>query len=107
MSGKNIERYSAEELDAIRKKGEGKTDWKRVAELRDEDIDTSDIPDLDESFWASAEQIEPESKERISIRIDQDVLNYFRERGPGYQTRMNAVLKSFVEIQKRKEKSDE
>src|SRR5690606_27872690 len=103
----NIERYSAEELDAIRKKGEGKTDWKRVAELRDEDIDTSDIPDLDESYWASAEQIEPESKERISIRIDQDVLNYFRERGPGYQTRMNAVLKSFVEIQKRKEKSDE
>lgn len=107
MSGKNTESYSAEELEAMRKRGEGKTDWKRIAEMKDEDIDVSDIPELDESFWDNAELFEPETKERISIRIDQEVLNYFRERGPGYQTRMNAVLKSFVEVQRKREKTKE
>lgn len=107
MSGKNTERYSAEELEAMRKRGEGKTDWKRIAEMKDEDIDVSDIPELDETFWENAELVEPETKERISIRIDQDVLNYFRERGPGYQTRMNAVLKSFVKAQRKREQAKE
>ena len=72
-------------------------DWDRLAEMEDEDIDTSDIPELDERFWEEAELVMPEAKEQISIRIDREVLDYFRKGGPGYQTRINAVLRDFYE----------
>lgn len=100
MSKDNIETFTSEELDAMQRRGESQTDWKALDEMKDEDIDTSDIPELDESFWNSAELVMPEAKERISIRVDRDVLEYFRKGGPGYQTRMNAVLRSFVEAQR-------
>jgi uncharacterized protein (DUF4415 family) len=102
MSEKNIEAYTSEELDAMRERGEGKTDWKRVAEMKEEDIDLSDIPELDHDSWDNAELVMPEAKVSISIRVDREVVDYFREGGPGYQTRMNAVLKSFVEAHKKK-----
>ena len=41
----------------------------------------------------------PQPKQAISLRIDQDILAWFRDRGPGYQTRMNAVLRAFVDAQ--------
>ena len=41
----------------------------------------------------------PQPKQAISLRIDQDILTWFRNRGPGYQTRMNAVLRAFVDAQ--------
>lgn len=74
---------------------------KKLLALRDEDIDYSDIPELDEEFWATARPVTPDIKERITIRVDRDVLEYFRKSGPGYQTRINAVLRSFVEAQTR------
>jgi len=103
MSEKTIKTYTSEELDALRKRGKGKTDWDRLAEMEDEDIDTSDIPELDERFWEEAELVMPEAKEQISIRIDREVLDYFRKGGPGYQTRINAVLKSFVDARRKEE----
>ena len=69
---------------------------KKLLALRDEDIDYSDIPELDDDFWANANVVMPKPKEQISIKVDREVLDYFRKDGPGYQTRMNAVLKSFV-----------
>ena len=44
----------------------------------------------------------PQPKQAISLRIDQDILAWFRDRGPGYQTRMNAVLRAFVDAQQGK-----
>lgn len=72
--------------------------------MRDEDIDYSDIPELDESFWETAEVVMPVAaeKKQISIKIDSEVLDYFRKDGPGYQTRMNAALRSFVRAQRAK-----
>lgn len=75
-----------------------------LARLEDEDIAFSDIPETDEAFWASAETVEPaaeDRKERITIRLDADVIDYFRKEaekrgGAGYQTRINAVLKAYV-----------
>ena len=96
MSEKNIVTYTREELDAMRQRGEDQTDWKRLAAMKDEDIDCSDIPELDDDFWANAKVVMPKTKEHISIKVDREVLDYFRKDGPGYQTRMNAVLKSFV-----------
>jgi uncharacterized protein (DUF4415 family) len=49
--------------------------------------------------WTNLRVSWPQPKQAISLRIDQDVLAWFRERGPGYQTRMNAVLRAFVNAQ--------
>jgi uncharacterized protein (DUF4415 family) len=52
--------------------------------------------------WANLKVEWPQAKQAISLRIDQDVLGWFRDRGPGYQTRMNAVLRAYVDAQQGK-----
>ena len=52
------------------------------------------------SDWTDLKVAWPQPKQAISLRIDQDVLAWFRGRGPGYQTRMNAVLRAFVDSQR-------
>jgi uncharacterized protein (DUF4415 family) len=49
--------------------------------------------------WGNVKVAWPQPKQAISLRIDQDILTWFRDRGPGYQTRMNAVLRAFVDAQ--------
>lgn len=78
-----------------------RTDWTRVDALQDEDIDTSDIPPLDADFFAEAELRLPSAKPSITIRLDPDVLDWFKGQGKGYQTRINAVLRRYVEAQKK------
>jgi uncharacterized protein (DUF4415 family) len=71
----------------------------RVAAIqaqRAEEIDTSDIPELPDDFWENGLLAWPEGKTALSIRIDQFVLDYFKRGGPGYQSRINAVLRSYV-----------
>ena len=63
----------------------------------DKKIDFSDIPETTDSFWASAKVREPIGKTAISIRIDDDVLEFFRKQGKGYQSKINAVLRSYKE----------
>ena len=70
-----------------------------IASIRDEDIDYSDIPELDDTFWANAELKMPEKKSRITVRIDSDVLAWLKSQGAGYQTRMNAILRTYMEAQ--------
>jgi len=73
---------------------------KRLEELKnipENAIDTSDIPELDTSFWEKAELVKPLTKQAISLRIDSDVLDWFKSQGKGYQSLMNAVLRSYVE----------
>jgi uncharacterized protein (DUF4415 family) len=79
----------------------GKTDWARVDKLTDEDIakavanDPDAVPiDID---WSNAVLVMPVRKKAISIRIDEDVLDYFKKEGAGYQGRMNAVLRSYMQ----------
>jgi uncharacterized protein (DUF4415 family) len=86
--------------------GHDTTDWKRVSELTDEEIekavaeDPDAAPILDDDWFTRAKVIGPPEKELISIRVDKDVLDFFRAAGRGYQTRMNAVLRAFVEHEK-------
>jgi len=77
--------------------GNSKTDWTRIDAMSDAEIDTSDIPPLDENFFANAEVRMPKRKESITIRLDPDVLSWFRNFGKGYQTRINAVLRAYME----------
>ena len=76
---------------------------KEIEAIRDRDIDTSDIPETDEAFWRDAQWVEPDRTERVTIRVKKSVLDYFRAAGAkGYQTRMNAVLESYVRTQEKK-----
>jgi len=76
---------------------ESRTDWKRLAEMSDADIDFSDIPELDAEFFRNAKVRMPRTKKAVSLRLDQDVLTWFRKQGRGYQTRMNAVLRTYMQ----------
>jgi len=69
--------------------------------MKDEDIDLSEIPELEDEFFENAELVMPERKASITLRIDQDVLEWFKGQGKGYQTRINAVLKTYVQARKR------
>ena len=75
---------------------------KKLDEIKDKEIDYSDIPELDDSFWANAVLEYPEKKKPVTLRLDSDVLDWFRSLGKGYQTRINSVLRSFYEAHKKK-----
>jgi uncharacterized protein (DUF4415 family) len=65
--------------------------------MRDADIDFSDIPKLGKSFWKTARLAMPEPKDRLTIRVDHDVVQWLKKNGRGYQTRINAILRSYME----------
>ncbi|WP_434656420.1 BrnA antitoxin family protein [Pseudomonas sp. R3-56] len=75
-----------------------KTDWERLAKLNDADIDTSDIPELGEDFFRCAELRVP-VKQAVTIRLDADVLEWFKGQGTGYQTRINQLLRQYMQAQ--------
>jgi uncharacterized protein (DUF4415 family) len=94
------ERIVRRTLDEVRK---GKTDWARVDAMTEEEIDAAarsdpDAQPIDDDMWEDAVLVFP-SKQLVCIRIDRDVLDWFRSQGRGYQTRMNAVLRSYMEAQ--------
>lgn len=68
--------------------------------MKSSSIDYSDIPELDASFWKRAKLIRTEPKTAISLRVDGDVLRWFKAQGDGYQSLMNAVLKTYAEAKK-------
>lgn len=81
-------------------KKRSRSDWPRVDALKDEDIDFSDIPELGEAFFQDAVIRLPERKVPVCIRLDREVVDWFKARGKRYQSRINAVLKAFIERQK-------
>ncbi len=70
---------------------------KEIKKIKDKDIDYSDIPETDDSFWTSSELNMPVSKDRITIRIDYDVLKWLKSGGKGYQSRINAILRQYMD----------
>lgn len=83
----------------LRTRSKGATDFKRLHALRDSEIDFSDVPKLDKLFWATAKLTLPEPKDRLTIRVDHDVVRWLKKQGKGYQTRINAILRSYMEAQ--------
>lgn len=70
---------------------------KELADLPDESIDTSDIPELDETFWANANIVQATPKPTVSLRLPEEVVAYFKAENPkGYTARMAAVLTAYV-----------
>ena len=81
------------------KRARGARNFTRLRALRDADIDFSDIPKLGKAFWKNARLVLPEPKDRLTIRVDHDVVEWLKKSGPGYQTRINAILRSYMEAQ--------
>lgn len=93
MSEEFITRMSLAE--ALNSKGQ--TDWDRLRAATDDDSDSTE----DEFDWANAQMMTFPTKQAVSIRLDDDVLQFFRASGKGYQTRINAVLRSYVAAKQR------
>jgi uncharacterized protein (DUF4415 family) len=93
--------YTAEELQEMRRRGETYTDWARVKATTPEEIEAQIAADPDEAGmvydWDNATTEMPKPKAELHMRVDGDVLDYFRKTGKGYQTRINAVLRSYVQ----------
>ena len=88
-------------MNAKRSKKRSRTDWERIDAMKDKDSDYSDIPKLGLEFFKEAVWW-PGTKKQITIRLDPDVLAFFRKRSRRYQTTINAVLRKYVEMQKRR-----
>lgn len=82
-------------------KAQSKTNWKKVDAKKDEDIDYSDLPEQGEDFFKNAVLRMPEKKTVITIRVDNDVLAWFRAQGRGYQTRIGGLLRAYMEAHHR------
>jgi len=82
-----------------------RTEWARIDALKDEEIDFSAIPEISFEKFARAvvrRGLKPvPRKELLTLRIDSDVLTWFKKKGPGYQTRINALLRAYKDAHKR------
>lgn len=102
----SIKRYSADELRAKRARGESRSDWEHVRNLSEADLERaiaedpdSDPPMLEppQGWNALVQVIAPKTpKKLMSLRLDQEVVDFFKVRGRGYQTAMNGVLLAYV-----------
>jgi uncharacterized protein (DUF4415 family) len=86
-------------------RGDSRTDWAAVKAVTEEELEASIAADPDDVHepidWSRAVRGMPPHKRDIHIRIDEDVLDWFRRAGRGYQTRINNVLRAFMESRKR------
>jgi uncharacterized protein (DUF4415 family) len=85
----NPPKMTAEQMQALR-------------DLRDEDIDFSDIPEQTGGGWRRVSELVPaENKQQITLRLDADLITFFRATGRRYQSRINAALREYVNAQKK------
>jgi len=100
MKDENIVRYTAEEIRERRRRG----DWDRINAMTEDEIERNALEEnrrlgIADDWYKGAYAVYPVKKEKITIRIDQDILEHFRKTGKGYQSRMNAVLNAFMEAE--------
>ena len=81
------------------------TDWKRIDAMKDEDIDFSEIPEATPEMFARAilrRNFKPiPRKKQLTLRIDSDVVDWYKSQGRGYQTRINALLRAYMKEHQR------
>lgn len=75
---------------------QSKTNLERLKKMRDKDIKLDDIAELDDDFFKHA-QLQLPPKQSVTIRLDNDVLTWFKQQGKGYQTRINQLLRRYME----------
>jgi uncharacterized protein (DUF4415 family) len=98
---RGIVRHSARQIEEMRKRGHDRTDYERLDRMAPEEVEALAAADDEGEFdWSNAKVDLPGPKQQLTVRLDKEVIDWFRSQGTGYQTRMNAVLKSFVEAQR-------
>jgi uncharacterized protein (DUF4415 family) len=98
LKSENIVRYTDEELREKRRREGTQTDWARVDALTEEELEASiDYEEEGYPIWETARAIPDPRKQQITLRLDGDVIEWFKSQGPGYQTRMNAALRSYMQ----------
>ena len=95
-------RVLIEQPDGSFRPAEGKTDWARVDAMSEEELAATiaadpDDPGNDPSYWETVSPVWPNRKEQVTVRLDADMLEWFRKQGKGYQTRINAILRGYYE----------
>ena len=88
-----------------KKSNTDQTDWKRIAAMKDEDIDFSDIPEITPEMVARAvvrRDFKPiPRKKQLTLRIDGDIVEWYKDQGRGYQTRINSLLRAYMDAHQR------
>lgn len=106
----HIVEYTAEELDELVKTEGSRSDWEKAAGMTKAEIEAAIASDPDEAGmvmdWENATLELPQPKVVLNMRIDKDIMEYFQKTGKGYQTRINAILRSYVEQRKRRPHRD-
>jgi len=82
-------------------KNSSETNWERIDQMKDEEIDTSDIPLLDDAFFANANLRLPEGKVPVVLTVDAEIFQWFKSQGADYQQLINAALRIYAEEHKR------
>jgi uncharacterized protein (DUF4415 family) len=103
MTGERITIVSRKQLAKMK----DLTDWDRVRSMSEEEIERNAAEDADnppwtEEEWARARVVFPQGKAPVTLRLDKDIIAWFKSQGRGYQTRINAALRAFVEAHKRR-----
>ncbi len=100
----NIVRFTAQEIDEMIRRGEDQTDWARVDAMTEEELEASIDWEEEGHIDRSSERLELSDilgpKKQITLRLDPSIVDWFKAQGRGYQTRMNAVLRAYVQSQK-------
>jgi uncharacterized protein (DUF4415 family) len=102
VSEDNITRISAQEALRRIRRGESLTDWARVRAMSEREVETAaaadpDWQDVDPDWVAKAEPVRPVRKRRLTLALDEDVLDWFRSRDRHYRVRMNEILRAYMQ----------
>jgi len=96
-------RHSAQALNVMRARGESRTDWERLDQMTEEEMAQTVATDPDwaevpRDWYTRAVPFYPKGpKAQITLRLDQDILTWYKGQGKGYQTRINAVLRAYMD----------
>lgn len=103
-SSEHIVRYTVDEIEQMRRRGEDQTDFARIDALTEEELEASiDLDEEGEPDWSTLQRGIPGPTRQLTVRFDRDVIAWFEAQGAGYEARMNAVLRGFVEANRRRE----
>lgn len=102
QKSEHIVRYTRQELDEMLRRGEDRSNDERLAALTEAEIEASiDIEEEGEIDWDTLQTDLPVPMPQETVRLDREVVAWFRASGPGYQTKINAVLRNYVETEKK------
>jgi uncharacterized protein (DUF4415 family) len=101
-------RILIEQPDGSFRPAEGETDWARVDAMSEEELEATiaadpDDPAIEPSYWDNVRPVWPRRKEQVTVRLDADMLEWFRKQGRGYQSRINAILRGYYEAHRQEQ----